>query len=179
MSYLDREWIVFGPQTGFSVDEEPVEGLYLIYCDDPKSVKIGISAQPLSRISNLNTGSPSQLHLLFYSKLLGKGAEGELHAFLSEHRRSGEWFNWSQEVQGFLLGLIFGISGVIQVSWPFAAASEGSMFVCGINWIHKFLDPDERWTLAPMAGMDGERAFELFQNWSEYALRTRKDNREG
>ena len=178
MSYFDREWIVFGPQTGYSVVEDPVEGLYFIYCNDPKSVKIGISARPLSRISKLNTGSPSQLHLIFYSKLLGKKAEDELHALLSEHRRSGEWFNWTPELQGFLLGLIFGISGVIQVSWPFAARSNSSMFISGVNWIHNFLDPNEMCTLVPMTGMDGERAFELFQQWSEVAKQSLKESKE-
>ena len=141
-------------------------------------MKIGISARPLSRISKLNTGSPSQLHLIFYSKLLGKKAEDELHALLSEHRRSGEWFNWTPELQGFLLGLIFGISGVIQVSWPFAARSNSSMFISGVNWIHNFLDPNEMCTLVPMTGMDGERAFELFQQWSEVAKQSLKESKE-
>lgn len=177
MSYLDREWIVFGPQIGYSVDKEPVEGLYLIYCDDPKSVKIGVSARPLSRISNLNTGSPSQLHLLFYSKLLGKEAEEKLHVFLSEHRCTGEWFNWSPEVQGFLLEMIFGISGVIHISWPFSANYENSIFISGVEWIHNLLDPDNRWTLRPMTGIEGEQAFGPFKNWSEYALHRRKEGR--
>lgn len=174
MSYLDREWIVFGPETGYSVTEEPVEGLYFIFCADPASVKIGVSARPLARISTLNTGSPSQLHLLFYSKLLGKVAEGKLHATLSQYRRAGEWFNWRPEVEGFLLGLIFGISGVIRVSWPFGVISDSKNFIAGVNWIHKFLDPEGRYTLEPMTGMDGEKAVELFQAWSEFALRARK-----
>ncbi|KPQ40031.1 MAG: hypothetical protein HLUCCO16_04715 [Phormidium sp. OSCR] len=173
MSYLDREWVVFGPEIGYSVNENSVKGLYLIYCDDPNSVKIGISAQPLARISNLNTGSPSQLHLFFYSKLLGTVAENKLHAALAEYRRGGEWFNWSPEVQGFLLGLIFGISGVIQVSWPFAAAANSSMFIAGVNWIHKYLDPDEKWTLQPMTVIGGEKALELFQDWNNFVLESR------
>ena len=136
MGYFDREWIVFGPATGYSVVEESVEGLYLIYCDDPKSVKIGVSGRPLSRISDLNTGSPSQLHLIFYSKLLGKRAEEKLHLHLLKYQRSGEWFDWAPEVQCFLLGLIFGISGVIQISWPFVEISDKSQFICGVDWIH-------------------------------------------
>jgi hypothetical protein len=179
MSYLDREWIVFGPETGYSVEEEPLEGLYLIYCDDPKSVKIGISARPLTRISNLNTGSPSQLHLFFYSKLIGRVAETKLHEMLSGYRRAGEWFDWSPEVQGFLLGMVFGISGSLQVSWPFSASCDSAQFIAGVNWIHKFLDPDNRWTLEPMTGMDGERAFKLFQEWNDYALRSRRNRNEG
>jgi len=151
-----------------------VEGLYFIYYDNPKSVKIGIPARPLTRISNLNTGSPSQLHLIFYSKLLGKGSEEKLHAILSEYRRSGEWFNWSPVVQGFLLGLIFGISGVIQLSWPFAWKCDSSLFISGVTWIHNLLDPEDRWTLESLTGMDGEKAFKLFQNWSEFALQARK-----
>ncbi len=90
MSNFDREWILFGPQTGYSVDSEPVEGLYLVYCEDPKSIKIGISTKPLTRLSNLGTGSPSRLHLVFYSKLFGKEGESTLHQLLRSYRRTGE-----------------------------------------------------------------------------------------
>jgi len=169
MRHFNREWIVFGPSTGHSVEDDAAEGLYLIYCDDPKSVKIGISGQPLVRTTNLSTGSPSELHLFFYSKLLGRDAETHLHRLFADQRRSGEWFEWTREVQGFLLGMIFGVSGVLQVSWPFSAACDRSQFVRGIDWIHAFLDPDGRWTLRPMTGMGGEEAFDLFQDWNEHA----------
>ncbi|TQV87361.1 GIY-YIG nuclease family protein [Aliikangiella coralliicola] len=177
MGNFDKEWILFGPQTGYSVIEEPVEGLYLIYCEEPKSIKIGISTNPLSRLSNLNTGSPSQLHLVFYSKLLGKVAEENLHQKLDCHRRSGEWFNWNSEVQGFLQGVMFAVSGTIQVSWPFSGSSEHSMFIDGVDWTHRFLDPDNRWTLEPITGMSGNDAFKLFQSWSKVALARLKEKK--
>jgi hypothetical protein len=170
VSNFDREWILFGPQTGYSVDDEPVEGLYFIYCEEPKSIKIGISTTPLNRLSNLGTGSPSRLHLVFYSKLFGNAAEETLHQLLCSHRRTGEWFDWNEKVQGFALGVIFAVSGVIQVSWPFSSNCDHSMFIEGVDWAHGFLDPDNTWTLEPMTGMGGERAFELFQSWNKVAL---------
>lgn len=175
MSNFDREWILFGPHTGHSVASEPVEGLYFVYCEEPKSIKIGISATPLSRLSNLGTGSPSPLHLVFYSKLFGKAGEATLHQLLHDHSRKGEWFNWNAEVQGFALGVIFAVSGVIQTSWPFASDCDHPMFIKGVDWAHGFLDPDKRWTLESMTGMGGENAFALFQSWNSVALaRTRK-----
>ncbi len=176
MEIFDKEWILFGPQTGYSVDDEAVEGLYLIYCKEPESIKVGISTKPLIRLSNLRTGSPSQLHLVFYSRLFGKAAEETLHTQLNAHRRTGEWFDWNSEVQGFLLGVIFAVSGVIQVSWPFASRADHSMFVNGVDWAHRFLDPDNRWTLESMTGMSGENAFELFKSWDEVSTeRIRKE----
>src|SRR5512146_364461 len=106
MGNFDREWILFGPQTGYSVVDEAVEGLYFIYSEEPKSMKVGISTKPLTRLANLSTGSPSRLHLVFYSRLFGKVAEETLHRQLSDHRRTGEWFKWNAEVQGFILGVI-------------------------------------------------------------------------
>ncbi len=170
MGNFDREWILFGPQTGYSVADEAVEGLYFIYSEEPKSMKVGISTKPLTRLANLSTGSPSRLHLVFYSRLFGKAAEETLHRQLNSHRRTGEWFNWNAEVQGFILGVIFAVSGVIQVSWPFASKPDHSMFVKGVDWAHDFLDPDNKWTLESMTGMGGEDAVELFQSWNTVAL---------
>ncbi len=170
MDNFDREWVLFGPQTGYSVDDETVEGLYLIYCEEPESVKIGISKNPLSRLSNLRTGSPSKLHLMFYSKLLGEVAEKTLHQHLENHRKTGEWFNWNADVQGFILGMIFAVSGVIQVSWPFASEADHSMFIKGVDWAHGFLDPNNDWTLESMTGMGGESAYKLYQSWNDVAL---------
>lgn len=170
MSNYDREWILFGPQTDYSVDDESVEGLYFIYCEEPMSIKIGISINPLNRLSNLGTGSPSRLHLVFYSKLFGKAAEETLHQLLCSYRRKGEWFDWNAKVQGFALGVIFAISGVIQVSWPFNSNCDHSMFIEGVDWAHGFLDPDNRWSLESMTGMGGENAFELFKSWNKVAL---------
>lgn len=111
MSNFDREWILFGPETGYSVDGEPVEGLYVIYCEEPKSIKIGISTAPFTRPSNLGTGSPSRLHLVFYSRPFGRAAEETLHQLLSGHRRTGEWFDWNEKVQGFVLGVLRRLQG--------------------------------------------------------------------
>lgn len=170
MSNFDREWILFGPETGYSVDGDPAEGLYFIYCEVPRSIKLGISKVPLSRLSKLGTGSPSRLHLVFYSRLFGKEAEATLHQLLRSHRLKGEWFELNAKVQGFAMGIIFAVSGVIQVSWPFSANCDHSMFIEGVDWAHRFLDPDKTWTLESMTGMGGENAFALFQSWNNVAL---------
>jgi Meiotically up-regulated gene 113 len=177
VSNFDREWILFGPRTGYSVDAAMVEGLYVIYCEEPESIKIGISTAPFTRLSNLGTGSPSRLHLVFYSRLFGKVAEETLHQRLCGHRRTGEWFDWNEKVQGFVLGVIFAVSGVIQVSWPFSSNCDHLMFVEGVDWAHGFLDPDSRWTLELMTGMGGQSAFELFQSWNEVALTRRREKK--
>lgn len=175
---FDREWIVFGPQSGYSVESADAEGLYLIYCHDPRSVKVGISGSPLRRISTLNMGSPTRLYLMFYTRLLGRVAEGELHRVLEDDRQSGEWFSWTPRVQGFLLGVVFGISGVLQVSWPFASYLDSDRFGQGVDWAHGFLDPDERHTLLPMTGMGGEEMVRLFTSWSDMAKERRRKERE-
>lgn len=177
MSNFDREWILFGPQTGYSVAGESVEGLYFIYCEEPKAMKIGISTTPLSRLSNLGTGAPSRLHLVFYSKLFGKKGEATLHELLRSHRRTGEWFEWNAEVQGFALGIIFAVSGAIQVSWPFFADCDRSMFIKGVDWVNGFLDPDNRWTLESITGIAGESASALFQCWNSIALARLSDKK--
>lgn len=177
MSNFDKEWILFGPQTGYSVGGNPGEGLYFIYCEEPSSLKVGISTQPLNRLANLGTGSPSKLHLVFYSKLFGKAAEGRLHQLLSSDRRNGEWFYWNAKVQGFALGVIFAVSGVIQVSWPFSANCDKHMFIEGVDWAHSFLDPEKTWTLELLTGMSGETAFELFESWNTVATARIRQNR--
>ena len=177
MKNFDKEWILFGPDTGYSVPKERVEGLYFIYCEEPKSIKIGVSSKPLNRLSNLGTGSPSKLHLVFYSRLFGKTAEKTLHQMLQENNRAGEWFDWNAEVQGFALGVIFAVSGTIQVSWPFSSSCDHSMFIRGVDWAHGFLDSDGLWTLEPMTGMGGQNAFELFKAWNKTALRRLREKK--
>ncbi|MBF8755352.1 GIY-YIG nuclease family protein [Pseudomonas sp. BT-42-2] len=174
MDNFDKEWMLFGPRTGYSVNSEAVEGLYFIYCEEPESIKIGISTSPFTRRSNLGTGSPSELHLIFYSRLFGKSAEKTLHQMLSKHNRTREWFNWNDEVQGFALGIIFAVSGAIQVSWPFSCNCNRSMFIAGVDWAHNFLDPDKNWSLEAMTAIGAESAFELFQSWSDIALSRRR-----
>jgi len=44
------------------------------------------------------------------------------------------------------------------------------MFVKGVDWAHRFLDPDNRWTLESMTGMGGDAAVELFESWNRVAL---------
>ncbi len=96
-------------------------------------------------------------------------AEETLHQLLTSHNLSGEWFDWNEEVQGFALGIIFGVSGVIQISWPFSSNCDHTMFVKGVSWVHGFLDPDKKWSLEAMTGIGGEGAFALFQSWNKVA----------
>ena len=175
MNNYDKEWVLFGPKIGYSVDDDPVEGLYFIFCAEPEAVKIGVSMNPLNRLSNLRTGTPSHLQLVFYSRLFGTRAEKSLHQLLHCHKRRGEWFDWNSQVQGFSLGVIFSVSGAIQISWPFSGDCDHSMFIEGVDWAHQFLDPDKKSTLESMNGMGGEKAFALFQCWNNVALSRLKE----
>lgn len=54
-------------------------------------IKIGISVQPLERLSILQTGSPVPLRILACTAG-GLAVEREYHARFKEHRKHGEWF---------------------------------------------------------------------------------------
>jgi|SRR6185437_16308855 len=63
-------------------------------------VKVGLSGQPKWRLSTLQVGSPTPLHLHF-SAVVDEDASLDLeeraHAILAAHRKSGEWFGVSAD----------------------------------------------------------------------------------
>ena len=58
--------------------------------------KIGISQNPLGRLSQLLTGSPFEMHLVCAFRLWGRddalAVERAFHWYLKDYRSRGEWF---------------------------------------------------------------------------------------
>lgn len=59
--------------------------------------KVGISANPAARLSNMQTGSPELLYLVYESRPVSRQMAVEVerivHAHLAEWRLHGEWFD--------------------------------------------------------------------------------------
>lgn len=65
----------------------------------PVYVKIGKSRDPVSRVNNLQTSSPTKLRTLF---ILEGDRERELHALFAEYRVRGEWFRVEGALKKFI-----------------------------------------------------------------------------
>lgn len=70
----------------------PQPDLYFIQAVLGGPVKIGVSKNPVSRLTALQTGVPYQLRILATVYNGGMGGERQLHRMFSEYRLSGEWF---------------------------------------------------------------------------------------
>lgn len=64
-------------------------------------IKIGTAENVVSRLSQLQTGSPEQLRLLLRIRG-GYAVERMIHTQLREHRIRGEWFNAARDVIGLI-----------------------------------------------------------------------------
>ena len=74
--------------------------VYLAKLKGENKCKIGYSANPNSRISNMQTGSPSLVYLL--SVMDGdKEFEKSLHFKFKDYRIKGEWFIYSDEIKNY------------------------------------------------------------------------------
>ena len=69
--------------------------LYIIQSDKTGSLKIGRSKDPVSRLKQLQTGSPHSLKLILIAENKGH-LEKKLHKDLKrfKNRRKGEWFDF-------------------------------------------------------------------------------------
>jgi hypothetical protein len=76
--------------------------IYAIYCPNKQEVKIGYATNPISRLSQLQTGTTDRLDLLM-TFAGGLAEEKQIHKALSHHRISGEWFKYSSEVFSVLI----------------------------------------------------------------------------
>ena len=69
-------------------------------------IKLGYSSDPRSRLRELQTGSSSPLHLLYYESVGNSDArllESQLHRDLNYLRVRGEWFKLSDsEARSFI-----------------------------------------------------------------------------
>jgi hypothetical protein len=73
--------------------------IYVIL-SDLGPIKIGISANPSNRCSELQIGIPFSVHVAYVSDVPNKMAmkiEKRAHAILAEYNTSGEWFNTTVE----------------------------------------------------------------------------------
>lgn len=82
-----------------TVNAFPGSFVYVIRGDHGMN-KIGVSTDPNTRISDLQTGSPFALHFEFIGMTSGSGydIETEAHAMLDRHRQEGEWFKVPAEM---------------------------------------------------------------------------------
>jgi len=74
--------------------------IYFVKAND--RVKIGYAVNPLSRIKSIQTSSPYKLEVL----LIIEGTyevERELHKLFHEYRRTGEWFEYGDRLESFVL----------------------------------------------------------------------------
>ena len=75
--------------------QEPTYYVYLIQ-KGYGSIKIGVSKDPESRLKMLQTGNPTELHLIAKfpceSEKQARALEADLHNEFREYRMKGEWF---------------------------------------------------------------------------------------
>jgi hypothetical protein len=68
--------------------------VYFIEDAESRAVKVGIAAEPQTRLQELQTGNPRKLRLLGYIDG-GHRLEQGIHFLLRHHRVRGEWFRWN------------------------------------------------------------------------------------
>jgi hypothetical protein len=81
--------------------------VYIMQCSETKVIKIGISHDPLARLSALQVGHPfplSIVRLIDPRRFTAEKIEKELHKALDDFRLCGEWFD------GIALQLIGGLA---------------------------------------------------------------------
>lgn len=93
-----------------TLKKEPVKTpcyVYFIPEREGSNVKIGYSKDPIARVKQLQTGHPTKLGLdgYFYYEDEEKAriAESNFHHKFSEYRKTGEWFEYSEEIKQFII----------------------------------------------------------------------------
>lgn len=71
---------------------------YVFGSDEINRVKIGTSVAPLSRLAQVNTGSPFRLGLLALLDVTERTAHDDLRI----HRLHGEWFELDEDVIAYI-----------------------------------------------------------------------------
>lgn len=102
MSLLDKVYGKFEPiDEPDDVQTYPRAYVYFIANREQNAVKIGYSASPSARLSNLQTSTPSKLELL--ATIEGDmQTERQLHHRFAEYRVSGEWFRLADDLVEFI-----------------------------------------------------------------------------
>lgn len=94
----DRSELELKPRRKLRLDLP--QHVYFIQCQTTGLVKIGRSQDPIKRLRNLSTSSPTPLKMISYGKAL-PNHERELHDQFAEHRSHGEWFHPAIELVEF------------------------------------------------------------------------------
>lgn len=80
---------------------QPSQKVYFIGSVEMRCVKIGVTRNVDRRIAGLQTACPCELTI--FAVIDGdKSTERALHSQFAEHRRHGEWFELSDDIQDFI-----------------------------------------------------------------------------
>lgn len=83
-------------------DMMPPESVYFIRSEDGGPVKIGSSTDVHRRMRSIQTSCPHRLKVIAIIPNCGRRKERELHRKFSEDRMSGEWFEWSSDIEAYV-----------------------------------------------------------------------------
>ena len=81
--------------------------VYCIRNDDSEAVKIGFSQNPMRRIKQLQTASPSRLRLIGVVEI-AQAFETSLHEQYASRRLSGEWFDDADSEISTVMSMLYG-----------------------------------------------------------------------
>lgn len=75
--------------------------VYFIQENNSKAIKIGKAVDPNTRLKQLQTGHPYELKIL---KVISGGykEEKKLHKLFEKYRLAGEWFEYNDELMGYI-----------------------------------------------------------------------------
>lgn len=76
--------------------------VYFVQEENDGPIKIGWAANPIKRLSSMQSGNPRKLQLLGAIKTRRRSLERELHEKFSIDRLSGEWFSPSAALIHFI-----------------------------------------------------------------------------
>lgn len=131
MAGIKREWVRL-------VKNEPKGQpwkdtiVYFIQCQTTMLIKIGFAGDPMSRLSNLQCGSPTKLRIVAQVRK-PQIYEKELHEKFAAHRRHGEWFFPGMELLEFIEAI---------------RAEERDLYQKGVEAYYAEKDDDPQWKLA-------------------------------
>jgi hypothetical protein len=118
--------------------------VYLISMDEGKSIKVGISDSPLTRLSTLQTANPSTLRMVFSfampSRKIAAAVERAFHETQREHSMRGEWFNLNPEEALLILCML--IESGLRCFCGNLTREEYSLCIekCGLNAARRILN---------------------------------------
>jgi len=95
------EWLDVA-QAAARVASPDKRSVYFVQALDGGPIKIGVAANPTTRLVGLQTGSPVSLRLLATVDAGGARLEHQLHAHFAASRSHGEWFRPTPELLTYI-----------------------------------------------------------------------------